>query len=37
MLMIKIVKEHIGFQYLLTELQLYTLTRLELNVFQKKY
>ena len=35
--MIKIVKEHIGFHYLLTEIQLYTSIPLELNIFHKKY
>ena len=34
-LMIKIVKEHIGFYYLLTEI--YTLILLELNTFLNKY
>ena len=29
----KKVKKHIGFQYLLTEMQLYTLILLELNIF----
>ena len=33
----KKVKEHIGFHYLLTEIQLYTLILLELNIFLKKY
>ena len=33
----KIVKEHIGFHYLLIEVQLYTLILLELNIFLKKY
>ena len=33
--MIKILKEHIGFHYLLIEIQLYTLILLELNVFLK--
>ena len=31
------VKEHIGFHYLLTEIQLYTLILLELNILLKKY
>ena len=35
--MIKIVKEHIAFHYLLTEIHLYTLILLELNIFLKKY
>ena len=35
--MMKIVKEHIGFHYLLIEVQLYTLILLELNIFLKKY
>ena len=35
--MIKIVKEYIGFHYLLTKIQLYTLILLELNIFHKKY
>ena len=35
--MIEKVKAHIGFHYLLTDLQLYTLIRLELNAFPKKY
>ena len=35
--MIKIVKEYIGFHYLLIEIQLYTLVLLELNIFLKKY
>ena len=34
--MIKIVREHIGFHYLLIEIQLYTLIVLELNIFFKK-
>ena len=33
----KKVKEHIGFHYLSTEIQLYTLILLELNIFHKKY
>ena len=33
----KIVKEHIGFHYLLTEIPRYTLILLELNIFLKKY
>ena len=33
--MIKIVKEPIGFHYLLIEIQLYTLILLELNIFHK--
>ena len=35
--MTKKVKELIGFHYLLTEIQLYTLILLELNIFHKKY
>ena len=35
--MIKIVKEHIGFQFLLLEVQLYTLIPFEMNIFHKKY
>ena len=33
----KKVKEQIGFQYLLSEIQLHTLILLELNIFLKKY
>ena len=33
--MIKIVKEHNGFHYLLTEIQMYTLILLELNMSQE--
>ena len=33
----KKVKEHIGFPYLFTEIQVYTLILLELNIFLKKY
>ena len=33
----KKVKEHTGFHYLLTEIQLYTLILLELNILLKKY
>ena len=33
----KKVKEHIGFHYLLTEIQMYTVIILELNTFLKKY
>ena len=33
-LMIKKVMKHIGFHYLLTKIQLYTLILLELNIFQ---
>ena len=33
----KEVKEHIGFHYLLREIQLYTLTLLEISIFHKKY
>ena len=32
----KKVKKHIGFHYLLTEIQLYILILLELNIFHKK-
>ena len=35
--MIKIVKEHMGSNYLLWEIQLYTLILLELNIILKKY
>ena len=35
--MTKEVKEHIGFHYLLTKIQLCTLILLELNIFHKKY
>ena len=35
--MTKKAKEHIGVHYLLTELQLYTLILLELNIFLKKH
>ena len=35
--MIKQVNKHIGFDYLLTEIQLYTLILLELNIFLKTY
>ena len=35
--MIETVKEHIGFHYLLTNIQLYTFVLLELNIFLKKY
>ena len=35
--MTKKAKEHIGFHYLLTEIQLYTLILLGLNKFFKKY
>ena len=35
--MTKIVKEHIGFRYLLTKIKSYVLTLLELNIFLKKY
>lgn len=35
--MIKKVKEHTEFHYLLTEIQIHTLILLELNVFLKKY
>ena len=31
------VKEHVGFHYLLTEIQLHTLILLELNIFLKRY
>ena len=31
------LKEHFGFHYLLTKIQLYTLILLELNIFLKKY
>ena len=34
---IKIVKEHTGFHYLLTKIKLYSLILLELNIFHKKY
>ena len=34
--MTKKVKEHTGFHYLLTEIQLYPLILLELNIFQKE-
>ena len=34
--MIKIVSEHIGFHYLLIEMQLYILILLELNLFLNK-
>ena len=33
----KKVKKHIGPHYLMTEIQLYTLILLELNIFLKKY
>ena len=33
----KKIKEDIGFHYLLTEMQLYTLILLELNILLKKY
>ena len=33
--MIQIVKEHIGFRYLLIEIQVYTLILLELNISQE--
>ena len=33
----KIVKEHIGFHFLLTETRLFTLTLLELNIFTRIY
>ena len=33
----KKVKEHTGFHYLLTEIEMYTLIILELNIFLKKY
>ena len=33
----KKVKDHIRFRYLLTEIKLYTLIYLELNIFLKKY
>ena len=33
----KKVKEHIGFRYLLTEINLHTLILLELNMFFNKY
>ena len=36
-LMIKIVKEHIGFHSLVLEIQLYTLILLELNIFLNWY
>ena len=36
-LMIKKLKENIGFQYLLTEIQLYTFVRLELSIILRKY
>ena len=35
--MIKKANESIGFRYLLTEIQLYALILLELNIFYKKY
>ena len=35
--MIKNVKEHIRFHYLLIEVQLYTFILLELDIFLKKY
>ena len=35
--MIKIVKEHSGFHYLMIEMQLHTLILLELNIFVWKY
>ena len=33
----KKVKEHIVFHYLMTEIQLYTMILLELNIFHKMY
>ena len=37
MALLKIVKEHNEFHYLLPEIQLYTSILLELNTFLKKY
>ena len=35
--MIKILKQYVGFHYLLTEIKLDTLNLWELNIFHKKY